>query len=455
MSHFSYKQDTIAAIATPPGDGGVAIIRISGKDAVKIASKIFSGPVSTFISHTAHYGKIYNSKKEVIDDVLLLVMVQGKSYTGEETVEIFCHGGRLITRAVLEVVLEAGARAALPGEFTLRAFLNGKMDLAQAEAVQNLICATNYKALQIAEQQLRGSLSQKITTFQIALTRIASILEAWIDFPEEGLEFASLEELLEDLEKCAEEMQKLLDTFHDGRILYDGLSLCLIGSPNVGKSSLMNALLDKDRTIVSAVAGTTRDVIEDFLVKSGMHFKLSDTAGIRETNESIEQEGIKRSQTAMQESDLILLVLDSHKGLTEEDEHILKNVNPEKTLLIWNKIDLLPSKISKVELPHCVYVSAKQKTGLEEVWKHIESIIWKHGSPNKEEVMITNVRHYEALNEAIKAIHKVQIGLKEKHSPELLSFDMRHSLHELSKIIGRDVTEDVLNEIFARFCIGK
>ncbi|MBA2368368.1 MAG: tRNA uridine-5-carboxymethylaminomethyl(34) synthesis GTPase MnmE [Candidatus Protochlamydia sp.] len=450
-----YPGDTIAAIATPPGEGGVAIIRISGNDALPVAAKVFSGPVHKYLSHTAHFGQIKNSNGEHIDDVLLLVMLGNRSYTGENTVEIHCHGGSLITRRVLEVILKAGARAALPGEFTFKAFMNGKLDLTQAEAVQELICAKNEKALDAAESQLKGSLSGRVSAFQYDLTQIAAILEAWVDFPEEGLEFTTMEELNGNLDRIAHEMEKLVSTFHDGKILHDGLSLCLVGCPNVGKSSLMNALLDKDRAIVSPIAGTTRDVLEDHLRLNGLHIKLSDTAGIRETVESIEQEGIKRSKQAMQEADLILLVLDAHKGFDEEDLLLLGQVPLKKTIVVWNKMDLSHSALPSLDVPHLVHLSAKQKEGLTVLHQAIDTVIWSHGPPSKEEIVITNIRHKEALIESIEAIRRVQEGLRTEISPEFLTLDMRQSLSELGKIIGTNISEDILSAIFSKFCIGK
>jgi tRNA modification GTPase len=446
---------TIAAIATPPGEGGVAIIRISGKEALKIASKVFSGPVLSYKTHTAHYGQVLNAKKERIDDALLLVMLGKRSYTGEDTVEIHCHGGSLITRRVLEVVLAAGARAALPGEFTFKAFMNGKIDLVQAEAVQSLICAKNDRALDAAENQLQGALSKKVSSFQQALIQTTAILEAWVDFPEEGLEFATMEEICQDLEVICQEMKKLVSTFHDGKILHEGLSLCLIGCPNVGKSSLMNALLDKDRAIVSHLPGTTRDLLEDHLRLNGLHLKLIDTAGIREAEEMIEQEGIRRSKEAMQKSDLILLILDAYKGLDHHDHHLLSQIPKQKTLAVWNKMDLPHHELPNVNCSAVAHVSAKHQIGLDELKAKIDTLIWENGPPSKEEVLITNIRHKEALIESIEAIHRVIDGLHHSISPEFLTMDMRQSLSALGKIIGSNISEDILSAIFSKFCIGK
>lgn len=448
--------DTIAAVATPPGEGGVAIVRISGKNAFEIASKIFSKTIHTHKSHTAHYGQIKNFQDEHIDDVLVLIMRGPRSYTGEDTVEVHCHGGSLITRRVFEVILQAGARAARPGEFTFKAFINGKLDLAQAEAVQSLICAKNEYALNAAEDQLKGSLSTKVIDFQEQLTLIAAILEAWVDFPEEGLEFSTTEELCNNLETCLNSIQSLLNTFHDGRILNEGLSVCLVGSPNVGKSSLMNALLDKERAIVSHIPGTTRDILEDQIRLNGLNLRLIDTAGIRETEELIEQEGIRRTKEAMVKADLILLVLDATQGLNKEDYRLIEEAPPFKTIIIWNKTDLSYPPLPRIELfPYTVTLSAKFKIGLNELRQTIDHVIWKKGPPSKEEILITNVRHHEALQLALNAGQKVLMGLKSNTSPEFLSMDMQLCLKELGKIIGTNISEDILSAIFSTFCIGK
>lgn len=454
--HQPYQPgETIAAVATPPGEGGVAIIRISGTSALAVAEKIFSGPVRSYQSHTAHFGQIKNLQGQHVDDALVLVMLGKRSFTGEDTVEIHCHGGSLITRRVLDVVLSAGARAAMPGEFSFKAFINGKMDLAQAEAVQELVCAKNERALDAAESQLKGLLSQKISQFQKGLTTIAAILEAWVDFPEEGLEFASMDEVCNDLDVICCEMEKLATTFHNGKILHDGISLCLVGCPNVGKSSLMNALLDKDRAIVSHVPGTTRDILEDHLRLNGLNFRLMDTAGIRQADDMIEKEGIRRSKEAMHQADLILLVLDSSKPIDDEDLWLISQVPKSKTIAIWNKTDLPHDGLPVLDLPHVVQISAKQRLGLEKLHTKIDEVVWDKGPPSREEVLITNVRHKEALGNAILSCKQVINGLKAGVSPEFLSSDMRLTLNELGKVIGTNITEDILSAIFSKFCIGK
>lgn len=454
--HQPYQPgETVAAVATPPGEGGVAVIRISGNHALQVAAKVFSGPIYTYASHTVHYGNIINHLGQHVDDVLIIPMLGQRSYTGEDTVEIHCHGGGLITRRVLDTILAAGARAARPGEFTFKAFINGKIDLAQAEAVQELIGAKNERALDAAEEQLQGKLSQIVTVFQHRLTKIAAILEAWVDFPEEGLEFATTEELCLDLDSLSQDMQALVNTFHDGRMIHEGIALCLIGSPNVGKSSLMNTLLDKERAIVSPIPGTTRDILEDQMRLNGLNFKLMDTAGIRITDEVVELEGIRRSKRAMKEADLILLVLDASKGLDQQDLWLIDQIPPNKTVAIWNKIDLPHDDLPKLPLLHVTKLSAKQKTGIEELHQLIDSVIWKEGPPSKEEILIANVRHKEALIKAIAGCQQLILGIKTNLSPEFLSFDMRQILNSLGLILGTNVTEDVLSAIFSTFCIGK
>lgn len=447
--------ETVAAVATPPGEGGVAIVRISGNHAFQVASQIFSGPIESYKTHTAHYGQIKDLHGKHVDDVLILVMRGTRSYTGEDTVEIHCHGGSLITRHVLEVVLSAGARAARPGEFTFKAFMNGKIDLTQAEAVQELIHAKNDHALNAAEAHLKGALSQKIILFQQRLTNTAAILEAWVDFPEEGLEFATVDEICASLESVCKDMASLANTFHDGKIIHDGITMCLVGCPNVGKSSLMNALLDKERAIVSHIPGTTRDVLEDHMRLNGLNFRLMDTAGIRQADDAIEIEGIRRSKEAMNQADLVLLVMDASRDLQEEDQWLLDNVPKDKTILIWNKSDLPQTQASLPKMPHWVQISAKQRSGLDLLHKEIDAIIWKKGPPSREEVMITNVRHKESLENAIEALKVLINGLRSGVSPEFLSMEMRYCLTQLGLIIGTNISEDILSAIFSKFCIGK
>ncbi|MCX6990380.1 MAG: tRNA uridine-5-carboxymethylaminomethyl(34) synthesis GTPase MnmE [Chlamydiae bacterium] len=456
--HFVHRpyvpHETISAIATPPGEGGIAVIRVTGKDALDVVSKIFSGPIHSYKTHTAHLGKIHDLQGHFLDEVLVLVMLGTRSFAGEDTVEIHCHGGSIVTRKVLEATLTAGARAALPGEFSFKAFINGKIDLAQAEAVQELIGAKNEIALQKAEEQLQGALSDKINLFQKELFDVAAILEAWVDFPEEGLEFASKEEILAMIESTFEKMKNLSLTFHEGQVIKEGLSLCLVGPPNAGKSSLMNTLLGKDRAIVTAIAGTTRDILEDELLLGGLHFRIKDTAGIRQTEELVEKEGIRRSKMAMESADLVLLLLDISKELNEEELMLLDSAPFDKTLLVWNKADLPHIGPMPTNLPS-VKISAKECFGIPELKKAIDQIIWKKGPPSQEAIVITNARHKMALDEALTAGTRLVEGLKLDISPEFLSSDMRAVLRELGTIIGKDIGDDILSAIFSKFCVGK
>ena len=376
-----------------------------------------------------------------------------RSYTGENTVELHCHGGSLIARRVLGAALSAGARAAGPGEFTYRAFLNGKIDLSQAEAVQELISARGEHALSCAQSQLEGVLSKKILHLQERLFDIAAHLEAWVDFPEEGLAFTSREEIRASLTETLAELTRLYKSFGQGKKISEGITLCLIGRPNVGKSSLLNALLGKERAIVTATAGTTRDLIEEELKIASLPIRLIDTAGIRETHEEIEREGIRRSKHASKEADLILLLLDATVGATEEDEALYAELPAEKTLRIWNKIDLISS--DEIADLRGSKVSAKNQFGLEALRKEIEEKIWKEGPPSKEEVVITNLRHHRSLEEAIAPLQRVIEGLEEGISPEFLSADLRITLKSLGAIIGRDISEEILSAIFSKFCVGK
>jgi tRNA modification GTPase len=454
--HHPYQPgETIAAISTPPGEGGISIIRISGSRAIQIAEAVFSGKVSSYDSHTAHLGMVRDREGKRLDEALLLLMRAPRSYTGEDTVELQCHGGMLASKKVLEACLAAGARGALPGEFTLKAFMNGKLDLAQAEAVQKLISAKNEQAFAAATKHLEGALSKKIEAFQKELVDLAAILEAWVDFPEEGIEFASKEQILTRLEHLQREMGALLETFEDGKKIDQGISLCIVGPPNAGKSSLLNALLGQERAIVTPIAGTTRDLIHEEMTLGGLHFQLTDTAGIRHTEEVVEAEGIRRSKAAIQTADIILLVIDAAKKIGQEESELFEALPKERTIVLWNKVDLSSYNVCQTPFVHALKISAKERIGFERLKQTIAQLVWKRGVAAKDEVFITTLRHKEALATALRQIDAVLSGLKEDVSPEFLTADLRSALSELGKMIGTNITEEILSSIFSQFCIGK
>ncbi len=454
--HRPYQPgETIAAISTPPGEGGVAIIRISGKEALAVADRVFSGPVSRYKSHTAHFGVVLDENGGRIDEALLLIMRAPRSYTGEDTIELQCHGGMIASKKVLEACLTAGARAASAGEFTFKAFTNGKLDLAQAEAVQKLISAKNEQAFSAAGKQLEGALSKKIKDFQSQLIRLAAVLEAWVDFPEEGIEFMTQEQLIQELTELHAQMEALLNTFHDGKKIDQGIELCICGSPNAGKSSLMNALLEQERAIVTPIAGTTRDLLHEEMTLGGLHFKLTDTAGIRNSEEIVEQEGIRRSKVAIENADLVLLVIDATKKLDAEELELFKILPKQKTIAIWNKVDLPNHSISQTPFLCALKMSAKERIGLDALKHTINQLIWQRGAPPKDQVMISTLRHKQALSEALQSIGSLIAGLKAGVSPEFLTADLRSALTELGRMIGTNISEDILSSIFSQFCIGK
>ncbi len=454
FTHRTYeKGQTIAAVATPPGEGGIAVIRISGQEALPVADKIFSLSLLSLQTHTVHFGKILNEKGDVIDEGLAVIMRAPRSYTGEDTVEIHCHGGMLITRQVLKAALHSGARVALPGEFTRRAFENGKIDLTRAEAVQQLIHAKSVLATQAAKHQLQGKLHQIIAEFQKKLTNIAAILEAWVDFPEEGLVFTSHRQMRNEMEQIKKGMGSLLETFDQGKKLQTQPSVCLLGSPNAGKSSLMNTLLGQERAIVTNVAGTTRDTLEEDLLLGNLHCLLIDTAGLRKADHPVEKEGVNRSFAAAKNADLILFLVDISDPVFDAD--LIETLAQSRTLVVWNKMDLPPApSLPSFPFPS-VEISAKTGKGIAQLKKEIDRIMWAKGLPSKEQVILTSERHFESLRCAQQAVEQVIQGLQSELSPEFLTSDIRLALRELGTIIGTDVTEDILSAIFSKFCVGK
>jgi tRNA modification GTPase len=456
-------EDTIAAISTPLGRSGIGIVRLSGKDAIKIADRIFISPkkkkLKQMPAHTILYGHIIRPlNKEVVDEVLVSLMKAPNTYTKEDIVEINCHGGTVPLRRVLELVLNSGARLAGPGEFTQRAFLNGRIDLAQAEGVLDVINAITDQGQKTAMAQLRGGLSKKLGTMREQLIELTAFVEAHIDFPEEDIESLSLKNMEKKALRIHQSLKRLIDSSRYGMILREGLRTAIIGRPNVGKSSLLNALLEHDRAIVTEMPGTTRDVIEEYLNINGLPVKIMDTAGIRNVENIAEKEGVKRSLNAMEDADLVLLILDGSSALQKTDIELIGKSNSTNTIFVINKIDL-PQKInSKFKTQNSkfpvVSISAKQGTGLDELKKKIADTVL-HGHIESNADVITNIRHVHALEKALASINSFLTAVTNQTSPEFLSVELRDALDAIGEIIGITTPDDILNKIFSNFCIGK
>jgi len=447
--------DTIAAVATPPGVGGIAIIRVSGPQSIAIVNQWIQKDLYTQPSHTVSLMKIYGHEGELLDRALVIVMRAPRSFTGEDVVELHCHGGDLVARKLLDHLCRGGARPAGPGEFSLRAFLHNKIDLTQAEAIQDLIFAQNDSAIRIAHDQLSGKFSEHIENLQRKATELAAIFEAWIDFPEDDLGFCSFENAQAELESLKADIESLILSFHEGKMIQSGAVLGIFGAPNVGKSSLMNSLLRKDRAIVSDTPGTTRDIVEDLVQIRGMHYRILDTAGMRATEESIEKEGIRRSYEAMQQADLILVVADASQPNSEHLSSILQDAPHHKSMVVWNKMDIATTTPPICNTHTAVEISAINGNGIERLCDAIDRMIWKQQTQHHHQAVVTNVRHKEALQEADHAIERALDGLSNDLSAEFIAMEMRAALQSLGSILGTNITEDILDTIFSRFCIGK
>lgn len=458
--------DTIAAIATPIGEGGLAVIRISGAQALAIADRVFlpigksSSKPSAAASHTIQFGHIVRDN-QTIDEVLVAVMRAPRTFTREDVVEITCHGGILPAKAVLEAALSSGARLAEPGEFTRRAFLNGRIDLVQAEAVADLIHSRTELALRAANEQLAGKLSQRINQLRDDMLKTLAHVEAYIDFPEEDIAEKTKDQLLDRLERGVMFMDELLRTANEGQILRQGIRAAIIGRPNAGKSSLLNQLLGHDRAIVSSVPGTTRDTIEETANIRGLPVIFIDTAGLREARDEIEVEGIRRSHESLQKADFILHVCDGSGPMTEADEKYLKQFGGKKRILVRNKIDLpqkliLPPERAADEMfGSVVDVCCLTGKGIESLKDAIKGMVWS-GEINAEmlQVMI-NSRHQNALNRAREATVRTVAALRSGATLELAAMDLRIAVNAVGEIVGKTATEDLLDMIFSQFCIGK
>ncbi|MFH1336300.1 MAG: tRNA uridine-5-carboxymethylaminomethyl(34) synthesis GTPase MnmE [Candidatus Zixiibacteriota bacterium] len=463
--NLSSLEDTIAAISTPLGEGGIGIVRLSGKDAIEIADKIFKGekPVSDIPSHRVSYGEIVDSQtEEIIDEVLLTVFQSPKSYTAEDLVEISCHGGQLVVTKVLEQALKCGARLAEPGEFTLRAFMNGRIDLSQAEAVAEVIRAKTELGLRLGLKHLKGDLSERINSYRDRLIELLARLEVEIDFSEEDVEPLNREKTIEELQSIQKEIGDLLSTYNEGKILREGLNVVIIGKPNVGKSSLLNALLKEDRAIVTPIPGTTRDTISEFANFKGILVRLVDTAGYRISKDVIELEGIKRTKIEMGDADLLLLVMDTSSEINREDLDLEQEmvISKSKYLIVFNKIDIASSDLvrknkERLKQESIVEVSALKGEGLESLKEMIVSTSSILQKDQTQGVLISSLRHKGALLRAEKSLNLAIDSLKKKMSPEFVALDVKSSLDAIGEVVGKTVTDDILNKIFSDFCIGK
>ena len=470
-------QDTIIALATPAGSGAIGIIRLSGPEAVMLVNRFFEGKFKSkdlplLPSHTIHLGYIKDGSK-ILDEVLVSLFKNPHSYTGEDVVEISVHGSPYIQQQILQLFLKNGVRHAKAGEFTLRAFLNGKMDLSQAEAVADLIASNSETSHQLALQQMRGGFSSEIKKLRDELIRFASLMELELDFAEEDVEFADRQQFKDLVQRLKLILKHLVDSFATGNALKEGVPVAIVGEPNVGKSTLLNALLNEERAIVSHIAGTTRDVIEDELVLDGVRFRFIDTAGIREAQDEIEQIGIRKTYEKIKEAKVVVFLIDAcalslsarchmpeHDIVLKQFEAELKNITQKypdkKILIVVNKIDKMDQKDYEIDRDtySLIEISAKHKTGLERLKNELVSLVNK-GLLDQNEVVVSNARHYQALNDALQSILQVENGLESELSGDLLSIDIRAALHSLGEITGEITTDDLLDNIFRNFCIGK
>ena len=462
--------ETIVALATPSGAGAIAIIRLSGADAIAIAAEVFESVSGKDISkqktHTIHLGHIVDGTK-VYDQVLLSIFKGPNSYTGENVVEISCHGSVFIQQQIIQLLLRKGAKMAQAGEFTLRAFLNAKLDLSQAEAVADLISSDNEASHQIAMQQMRGGFSNEIAKLREELLNFASLIELELDFAEEDVEFADRTAFYELLTRIEFVLKRLIDSFAVGNVIKNGIPVAIVGEPNVGKSTLLNALLNEERAIVSDIAGTTRDTIEDELVIEGIGFRFIDTAGIRETKDVVESIGIQKTFEKIEQAQVVLYLFESLKFQVSGSEYIneiekVKNKYPLKTLLVViNKVDLLTNdQISDIEQQletlnvKLLPISAKNKTGIDELKNQLLSFV-NTGALRNNETIVTNTRHYDSLLKALEEIQKVRFGLDNNISSDFMAIDIRQALFHFGEITGQVSNDELLGNIFANFCIGK
>lgn len=452
--------DTIAAISTPKGEGGIGIIRISGDKSFEILDKIFKpkNPNKDLGFYQFNYGFIHDGEK-VIDESMVVRMKAPKTYTCEDVVEINCHGGQFVTQKVLELVLKNGARHAEQGEFTKRAFMNGRIDLSQAEAVMDLIQGKTEKSISLSLDQLRGDLRDKINSFKKALLDITAHVNVVLDYPEEGIDDPLPVELRDNLEAVYEEATRLIESYDKGKKIKEGIKTVIVGKPNVGKSTLLNSLLREDRAIVTHVAGTTRDVIEEVINIKGIPLVLVDTAGIRQTDDIVENIGVEKSKEFIEKADLVLLVLDASRELEDEDREVINQINEnhKKVIVLLNKIDLERKiDLDEYNFENIVEISAQKNVGIEDMEEKIYSfIVDEKVEDSSEKLIITNVRHKTALEKTKDAIRNIFETIDMGLPMDLISVDLKEALDSLSEITGEISSEDILDHVFGNFCVGK
>lgn len=464
MANSITAYDTIAAISTPPGEGGISIVRLSGDEAIQIAQRVFKGKdLAKAASHTINYGHIIDpTNQDVVDEVMVSVMRAPKTYTREDVIEINCHGGIVDTNRILQLLLSHGARMAEPGEFTKRAFLNGRIDLTQAESVMDLIRAKTDKAMQVAVDQLDGSLSHLIKHLRQDIFSVLGQEEVNIDYPEYEMDEVTGKMMLEKATEVRDHLQQLMKTANQGKILREGLATAIIGRPNVGKSSLLNYLLHEDKAIVTDVAGTTRDTLEEYVNVRGVPLKLVDTAGIHHTMNKVEKIGVERSRKALSQADLVLLVLDASAPLQSDDRELLKATKDKKRIILLNKTDL-PAQIRPANLEAVVTddtliipVSILKTDGLDRLEAAIAKLFFDEGIENSQSnVLVTNARQYGLLAQAKTALDDVITGLQNDVPLDLVQIDMTTAWEKMGEVVGENAPDELITQLFSQFCLGK
>ncbi|MDX5070603.1 tRNA uridine-5-carboxymethylaminomethyl(34) synthesis GTPase MnmE [Lactobacillus iners] len=455
------QYDTIAAIATPIGEGGISIIRVSGENALEIVNKIFRGAnLNKVASHTIHYGHIIDyANKDVVDEVLVTVMLAPKTFTRENTVEVSCHGGLLVTEKILQLILDNGARMATPGEFTKRAFINGRIDLTQAESIMDIIEAKTDRARQVAMKQLEGGLLFEIRKLRQELLNTMAHEEVNIDYPEYDMDDVTSKEMYDKAQQVIKEIDKLLATAQEGKVVRSGLATAIVGRPNVGKSSLLNYLSKEEKAIVTNIAGTTRDTLEEYVSLKGILLKLIDTAGIRQTDDIVEKIGVERSKRAITESDLVLLLINSSEELTEEDQKLLELTQDKKRIVILNKADqvakITKKDIQKITDSPIVTISVLKKQNMIGLEEAIKSLFLQGITDSKSEVMVTNQRQNDLLRKAKQSLIEAIEAINDNMPLDLVQIDLKEAWDSLGEITGDTAPDELITQLFSKFCLGK